>query len=188
MTFDVEVERDADDPDHYRLVNPYANWQHDTYSASAPGVAEFYIVNDAYAYFPKFITGVRYEGKILEVSQNVMGPLNNGMTIEDVIAIFPESLAKYEEGVLTATTTFDNGGTPFSVFQIPYNNALERVNLSAAFRLEMPAGTPGSVSGIETESELPAVYYNLQGARVDNPAAGIYIRVCGDRADKVIVR
>lgn len=187
-TFDVEVERDADNPDHYRLVNPYANWQHDTYSASASGVAEFYIVNDAYAYFPKFITGVRYEGKILEVSQNVMGPLNNGMTIEDVIAIFPESLAKYEEGVLTATTTFDNGGTPFSVFQIPYNNALERVNLSAAFRLEMPTGTPGSVSGIETESELPAVYYNLQGARVDNPAAGIYIRVCGDRVDKVIVR
>ncbi|MDE6393191.1 MAG: hypothetical protein K2L59_08000 [Muribaculaceae bacterium] len=187
-TFDVEVERDTDNPDHYRLVDPYANWQHDTYSASAPGVAEFYIVNDAYAYFPKFVTGVRYEGKILEVSHNVMGPLNNGMTIDDVIAIFPESLAKYEDGVLTATATFDNGGTPFSVFQIPYNNALERVNLSEAFRLEMPTDTPNSVSEIETESEFPAVYYNLQGARVDNPAAGIYIRVCGDRADKVIVR
>ena len=187
-TFDVEVERDTDNPDHYRLVDPYANWQHDSYSASAPGVAEFYIVNDAYAYFPKFVTGVRYEGKILEVSHNVMGPLNNGMTIDDVIAIFPESLAKYEDGVLTATATFDNGGTPFSVFQIPYNNALERVNLSEAFRLEMPTDTPNSVSEIETESELPAVYYNLQGARVDNPAAGIYIRVCGDRADKVIVR
>lgn len=33
-----------------------------------------------------------------------------------------------------------------------------------------------------------AEYYTLQGVRVANPVSGVYIRVCGGRADKVIVR
>ncbi|MDE7426819.1 MAG: chitobiase/beta-hexosaminidase C-terminal domain-containing protein [Muribaculaceae bacterium] len=33
-----------------------------------------------------------------------------------------------------------------------------------------------------------AVYYNLQGVRVENPSAGLYIRVAGDKATKVMVK
>lgn len=153
-TFDVAVERDADDANHYRLVNPYANWQNSQYSATANGVAEFYIVDNAYAYFPKFVTGVRHDGKILTVSHNVMGPINSGMALADIIATFPDALAKFDNGVLTATTTFDNGGEPFSVFQIPVGNILHRVNLSGAFRLELPGydntDTP-TINGINYE-------------------------------------
>lgn len=141
-TFDVAIEQDADDPNHYRIVNPYANWENATYEVEG-GEAQFYVYDDSYAYFPKFNTGVKYEGRTLEVSQNVMGPINSGMTLDDIISLFPESLVKYENGLLTATTTFDNGGSPFSVFQIPAKDAqgkdiLVRVNLSGAFRLEMP--------------------------------------------------
>lgn len=45
------------------------------------------------------------------------------------------------------------------------------------------------VTGIEditTEDSAPAVYYNLQGVRIAEPASGAYIRVNGNKAQKVI--
>lgn len=40
--------------------------------------------------------------------------------------------------------------------------------------------------GNEVENGTP-VYYNLQGARVDNPSKGIYIEVIGNKARKVVL-
>ena len=37
-----------------------------------------------------------------------------------------------------------------------------------------------------TDTDAVPVYYNLQGVRVDNPGKGIYIRVRGDKSDKVV--
>lgn len=46
----------------------------------------------------------------------------------------------------------------------------------------------GAVSGIEeVEAAETPVYYNLHGIRVDNPEKGLYIRVCGGKAEKVIL-
>ena len=46
-----------------------------------------------------------------------------------------------------------------------------------------------AVSTIEAEdTEAPAVYYNLQGVRVANPENGLYIRVQGNKATKVLVK
>lgn len=39
-----------------------------------------------------------------------------------------------------------------------------------------------------TEDDAPAVYYNLQGARVDNPTAGLYIVVRGKHVGKEYIR
>ena len=36
--------------------------------------------------------------------------------------------------------------------------------------------------------EAEAVYYNLQGVRVENPAAGVYVRVAGGKATKVMFK
>lgn len=36
-------------------------------------------------------------------------------------------------------------------------------------------------------NDVPAVYYNLQGMRVDNPTTGIYIRVHGNRSEKILI-
>lgn len=44
-----------------------------------------------------------------------------------------------------------------------------------------------SVSDIAADN-APAVYFNLQGQRVDNPAQGLYIRKQGNTATKVIVK
>ena len=44
------------------------------------------------------------------------------------------------------------------------------------------------IEGVEVEENAPAVYYNLQGVQVANPEAGIYIKVQGGKASKVLVR
>lgn len=44
------------------------------------------------------------------------------------------------------------------------------------------------LSTIEVSDEEAPVYYNLQGQRVDTPAAGLYIRVAGENISKVIIR
>ena len=48
---------------------------------------------------------------------------------------------------------------------------------------------PAAIGEIERdpEADAPAVYYNLQGVRVENPGPGAYIRVRGSKAEKVFI-
>ncbi len=49
--------------------------------------------------------------------------------------------------------------------------------------------TTSGIEDVATDSlNAEAVYYNLQGQPVANPAAGLYIRVQGNRAEKVAIR
>lgn len=41
--------------------------------------------------------------------------------------------------------------------------------------------------GVDEAQDAPAVYYNLQGARVANPGHGIFIKVTGDKSEKVVM-
>lgn len=45
-----------------------------------------------------------------------------------------------------------------------------------------------AVGEIDMEDDTPVVYFNLQGVRVENPSPGIYIRVQGNKATKVILQ
>ena len=47
-----------------------------------------------------------------------------------------------------------------------------------------------AVEGIvaDDDANAPVYYYNMQGVRVTNPENGIYIRVQGKNATKVLVR
>ena len=47
--------------------------------------------------------------------------------------------------------------------------------------------TPSGVSEIVEDSNAEAVYYNLQGVRVNNPEKGLYIRVKGNKSEKVML-
>ncbi|MDE5786773.1 MAG: hypothetical protein K2H98_09595, partial [Duncaniella sp.] len=49
-------------------------------------------------------------------------------------------------------------------------------------------GGQSGIDAIAAGEEAPVVYYNLQGQRVANPAAGLYIRVQGNDVKKVIVK
>ncbi|MDE5749199.1 MAG: hypothetical protein K2H87_00345 [Duncaniella sp.] len=80
-----------------------------------------------------------------------------------------------------------------------YNNE-NGITISKLGTLEYYTMTSGLQSPIKTISidsttglneifveEGEAVYYNLQGVRVANPANGVFIRVQGDKATKVIL-
>ncbi|MDE6196857.1 MAG: hypothetical protein K2F91_03195, partial [Muribaculaceae bacterium] len=50
------------------------------------------------------------------------------------------------------------------------------------------AEVPTGLNAVEVAGDTEAVYYNLQGVRVANPAAGIYIRIADGKASKVVIR
>ncbi len=56
------------------------------------------------------------------------------------------------------------------------------------FTLNMEYPSTNAVEGIETDANAPAVYYNLQGVRVENPSQGIYIVKRGNKVTKQVVR
>ena len=51
-------------------------------------------------------------------------------------------------------------------------------------------GTLTGIEGVEAEAgaDAPAEYYDLQGRRVANPVAGLYIRRTGSKVEKVLVK
>lgn len=54
------------------------------------------------------------------------------------------------------------------------------------FEIKMPTS---GIDGIEDADDLPAIYYNLQGAKVEPPLRpGLYIILKGEKATKVVVR
>ncbi len=60
-----------------------------------------------------------------------------------------------------------------------------------AFEPETLALTVTMTSGvadIEAAEDVPAVYYNLQGVRVANPANGLFLEVRGNQVRKVAVK
>jgi hypothetical protein len=44
------------------------------------------------------------------------------------------------------------------------------------------------VSAVAIDSDAAPVYYNMQGAKIANPEKGIYIKLQGDKATKVVVK
>ncbi len=75
----------------------------------------------------------------------------------------------------------DNGNTVVMTMAGTVNFATVEVKYAAE-----------DTSGIESitveESDAPVEYFNLQGVRVDNPAAGLYIRRQGTSVSKVYIR
>lgn len=76
--------------------------------------------------------------------------------------------------------------------------AVDKSNLESASRVARTIPVPDNTTGVEEvisdnvagtdDAGAPAVYYNLQGVRVDNPSDGIYIRIQGKSVSKVLVR
>ena len=44
-----------------------------------------------------------------------------------------------------------------------------------------------AVEEIEVDDNTPAVYYNIQGVKVNNPSNGLFIKVQGNKATKVVL-
>lgn len=53
---------------------------------------------------------------------------------------------------------------------------------------ELNNGDPSGITDIEAEETGVVEYFNLQGVRVAEPAAGLYLRRSGNRVEKVMIR
>ncbi len=68
-----------------------------------------------------------------------------------------------------------------------YNNG-NQFNIHDLLLTKAEKGGTVGVADVAADAEAPAVYYNLQGVRVENPAEGLYIRVRGNKVEKVLVK
>ena len=52
---------------------------------------------------------------------------------------------------------------------------------------EVDPDAPTGIDGIDADNDREAVYYNMQGIKIENPTHGLYIRVCNGKSTKVIL-
>ena len=132
-----------------------------------------------------------YNGNTLNISVNT-----NGYKIASIE--FPQGFGK-NWPVPTADNTVPANGTWSSrTWTAPADAVVTdfRINATATMNvgavkvvLAEDSSAVSGVEGIEADTtDAPAVYYNLQGVRVANPANGLYIKVQGKTAVKVLVK
>lgn len=100
----------------------------------------------------------------------------HGAGDDATIMITPEKLST----VLIPFNTPNGGECPFTVTPGAYDISWDLENTTVTF---VAAGS--AVETIDAENNAPAVYYNLQGVRVNNPKNGIFVKVAGNKAVKV---
>lgn len=87
-----------------------------------------------------------------------------------------EGYTKYEGTSVTLTNNMK------SVTYYAEDNATGAKSEPVTYAIDLLSG----IAGIEAEAG-EAVYYNLQGVRVENPVKGLYIRVANGKSQKVIM-
>lgn len=128
-------------------------------------------------------------GYIFYSSNIEYAELSAGSTPEE-IAPFVQHLSYIDPAAQTSiiyNCTMTTGATPYdavnSVFRCPDG-------VTNTCTIVLPEGIKLDESGlteIAAEQTEAPVYYNLQGVRVENPANGLYIRVQGKTATKVVL-
>ncbi len=132
-------------------------------------------------------------GKVSDEVENFTVTFNfpiEGMVIEyqvvpDAVAALEEAPARAAEGWETATAADPSVTIALGSGKLTAKAVLaEGVESEpVTYTYEVTNNTTG-VSNVEVEA-AEAVYYNLQGVRVANPANGVFIRVTADKAVKV---
>ncbi|MCM1066527.1 MAG: Ig-like domain-containing protein [Muribaculaceae bacterium] len=69
-----------------------------------------------------------------------------------------------------------------------YNVTVDMKDAEHPVVTALHTGTTTGVEGVTVADDAAAVYYDLQGKRVANPERGLYIRVAGGKAEKVMLR
>lgn len=88
-------------------------------------------------------------------------------------------------GSYNARPVYNEAGEVEKVEIYQWYGANDNNCLAAMFTVSK---TQGVNDVIAADAEVAPVYYNLQGVRVANPANGLYIKVAGEKASKVLVK
>lgn len=131
------------------------------------------------------------KGVVTEVTEIYSEQYNNvTFNIADVAdgtEVLMAYRAKWGEGV-TATEDFNpvKGATVVISGDLKVYNGTKEFNAGCQIVSYI---ADSAVDAIEAEdADAPVVYYNLQGVRVANPENGLFIRVQGNKATKVLVK
>lgn len=111
-----------------------------------------------------------------------------------VPTVKPEEGAKYQwyPASISLDNVTINKDTRISVRPIDAqylpNGAVSGVHRYCINNLKVTGKESSAVSEIEVDSDAPATYYNLQGVKVVEPTNGMYIRVKGNKSEKVVIK
>lgn len=97
----------------------------------------------------------------------------------------------YTNGTLTRDA--ETGNTNLNVESVMFLSELGWIEKFDNVVVKFPFNILGEDAGIanvvvDNNTNAPVEYFNLQGVRVDNPAAGLYIRRQGNKTIKVLVK
>lgn len=204
-SYQVEVQRNIAQPGLYRIVNPYSPWSHSS---------DYLLAHDHNHYI--YFNAENHENVyILEsglgISVENLGEAGIGSLYYDMVREYGIDLLNmfgiYSGGTIKDNVlTFDGTGEIKIFFagtgQWHYTNLKpnpdyeagvspdEDMYLGGDFKLDMTGLDLSGISDIAADTATAtAEYYNLQGIRVEHPSAGnVYIRRCGSKVDKVMVR
>lgn len=198
--YEVELQQNNANANVYRLVNPYkgnspvAEYNEYPYT----GYIEFDVTDPDHVLFTPRNAGVRIvdEYVVNFYPSNILSMCVYGfdMSVEESIAFIESQDADFttfKDGVVTLPSVLDestNTWTADAVFgdqDNPFGMFCWDDVATLETKIIFPAGA--GISNVEADnSNAPVEYYNLQGIRVANPAAGeVYIRRQGTEAIKV---
>lgn len=184
------MQQSKDNPDRYRLVNPYS------------GLAEYAALNKGHEDHNHFIYIDAADPECIYVEESPIGMESSQyglMRISSYVQYFLDCGSDLEEcKELELGAIIDNGVMTFPeeamIFSMmKYDNGdWWTTNSEGLTSIKLPEGFnfAAGVEGITADdSDAPVEYYNLQGMRVANPAAGqVYIRRAGPKVTKEIAR
>lgn len=181
-------------------------WHRATKADNATGLRISVLVDDAWMPLT-FVSAVTASGgRIEEITDIpagatavrftfVKGEVAAAIAIDDVAIDFaaegePEYVADYNAKPVGNTTEHTLSGLQPSTiyyYTVQATDGTLCSAVSAPVRVMTAEGANSAITGIAAEADCPAVYYNLQGQRVDNPGKGIYIVRTGTTSHKIIL-
>ncbi|MDE7427298.1 MAG: hypothetical protein K2M79_05815 [Muribaculaceae bacterium] len=165
-TIRVEKSNSGDDPEidyttwYLNVFGPFNGWTNNgvAFSADGIGVHESLPIGDSV-----------FQVKIWNGKSDVV------MGTDEVVELDTPTLLKKNTGYEMKIANAVEGDI--------YNVTYDAVNCMLTVTKD-----PSSISVVEAENNVPAVYYNLQGMEVANPVNGLYIEKRGDKVRKVVIR
>lgn len=199
-TYEVKMQKNIIYPDRYRLVNPYENWPlyNDQITYDKDNNYYMELIMEEYDNYtlvgiPTFYTGIQVNGYGSYAVSNQAANYLDQYYFIDLYSNWPGCLGLLEDGVITYSSycvidfseMYDNFFGYFGAFS--WDKEFYSANHSGKFKIEMPKNDDSAVKGIEIgETDEAPVYYTLDGVKVSNPGKGIFVKVQGGKAEKVI--
>ena len=184
-TYKVAVEENKETPGLYRLVNPYAaeGWKYTVNNLHQSSDCKHFMVINAtdpnaveiVPGYPGFVNG-RY-GHLLVMSINYASETPS-----------PSNSGKLENNVVTFPTNALVHGYTLDIDDETNRMVMMYANRSGKFKVDLSTCGISDVT-IGVNENAPVEYFNLQGVRVANPAAGeLVIKRQGDKVSKTVIR